>query len=648
MSNLLNGGYTQLNDLIQVNADDIQTESINTKTLYINNILFDPSGVDLTNYVTTTQLTTALNPYVTNTNLSMQLTNYALLTSLNNYVLTSALTNYITNASLTTTLNNYVTTTNLSNQLSAYITLSQLSNQLSNYVSNTTLTNTLNNYVTTTTLTSYVSTNTLTTELNKYVLTSALSNYITSTSLATTLNNYVLTTALNTKLNDYVLTTALSSYITSTSLATTLTNYITSSSLTTTLTNYVLTTALNTKLNDYVLTTTLNTTNANITALQTKLQDIYYDVPTQYFDINHNAHIYGILKLGAILNVEASIDAIGISVGVAGGAAAKATTDILTINNITLPAMNLVSANLSLRIDALETKTTNQSFNLALNTTYITGTLSLTTVRMNSLDSGILQTANQSVVFIGETEIRNDFRVKNGFGASIDGGIVQNNNSANTFAGSLTVNNNLQCNDFTSGGTNTNINSTNCNITGNAIIKNTSTSSSGTIPPYLSVVSTTTNANARKLQGILIGREQGTNNQSNCNIGYNLINNANAGNYGYLGLNVYTTNVIESFRWFEGGCSVPVGNLTVSSGNLTITSGELKTNTINSSSTNLEIKSVNDININSNTINIGTNQPALIFNTINVGSITSGSRINLNGVVYSPYSFNITGQVLQW
>ena len=80
MSNLLNGGYTQLNDLIQVNADDIQTESINTKTLYINNILFDPSGVDLTNYVTTTQLTTALNPYVTNTNLSMQLTNYAVLT----------------------------------------------------------------------------------------------------------------------------------------------------------------------------------------------------------------------------------------------------------------------------------------------------------------------------------------------------------------------------------------------------------------------------------------------------------------------------------------------------------------------------------------------------------------------------------------
>jgi len=595
--------------------DNLNADTINTQELYIDGVLFDVSGIDLTNYITTAQLTTALNPYVTNTNLSMQLTNYALLTSLNNYVLTSALSSYVTNTSLNTTLNNYVTTTNLTNQLSAYITLTDLTNQLSNYITTNTLTSTLN---------SYVSINTLTTELNKYVLTTALSNYITSSSLTTTLNNYVLTTALS--------------------------NYITSTSLNLTLSNYVLTSALNTKLNDYALITSLNTTNSNVTALQNKLVDIYYDVPTQYFDINHNAHIYGVLKLGAILNVEASIDAIGISVGVAGGAAAKATTDILTINNITLPAMNLVSANLGLRIDALETKTTNQSFNLALNTTYITGTLSLTPLRLNSLDSGILQTANQSVVFIGETEIRNDFSVTNGFGASIDGGIIQNNNSQNTFRGGLRVNNTLESNDFTSGGTNTNINSTNCNISGNTIIKNTSTTSSGTIPPYLSVVTTTSNSNARKLQGLLIGREQGTNNQSNCNIGYNLINNANTGNYGYLGLNVYTTNVIESFRWFDGGCAVPVGNLTVASGDLTITSGELKVNTIknNSINYNLDITSSKDININSNQINIGTNQGVSALNNIYIGNLASGSIIYLNGIVYSPYAFNLTGSVLQW
>ena len=52
-----------------------------------------------------------------------------------------------------------------------------------------------------------------------------------------------------------------------------------------------------------------------------------------------------------------------------------------------------------------------------------------------------------------------------------------------------------------------------------ALNKNTSTTSSGTIPPYLSVLSTIDNANARKLQGILIGRESNSQ-ESNCNIGY--------------------------------------------------------------------------------------------------------------------------------
>ena len=150
-----------------------------------------------------------------------------------------------------------------------------------------------------------------------------------------------------------------------------------------------------------------------------------------------------------------------------------------------------------------------------MNTSYITGTLSLTTVRLHSLHSGLLQTENQSVLFIGETEIRNDFSVTNGFGASIDGGIIQNNNSQNTFRGGLKINNTLECNDFISGGTNSNINSTNCNINstncniiGNTIIKNMSEISSGTIPPYLSILITKLNTNNRKLQGLVIGKEQ--------------------------------------------------------------------------------------------------------------------------------------------
>ena len=58
MSNLIDNAYTQLNNLTQINADDIQTESINTKTLYINNVLFDPSGIDTSGFVT---LSTAQN-----------------------------------------------------------------------------------------------------------------------------------------------------------------------------------------------------------------------------------------------------------------------------------------------------------------------------------------------------------------------------------------------------------------------------------------------------------------------------------------------------------------------------------------------------------------------------------------------------------
>ena len=62
MSNLIDNAYTQLNNLTQINADDIQTESINTKALYINNILFDPSGIDISDLVTTAELTSQLTP----------------------------------------------------------------------------------------------------------------------------------------------------------------------------------------------------------------------------------------------------------------------------------------------------------------------------------------------------------------------------------------------------------------------------------------------------------------------------------------------------------------------------------------------------------------------------------------------------------
>jgi len=615
--------------------DNLNADTINTQELYIDGVLFDVSGIDLTNYVTTTQLAN----YITSSYLTSQLSNYVLSTTLSGYVTSSSLSltlsNYITSSYLTTQLANYITSSYLTSQLSNYV----LSTALSGYVTSSSLSLTLSNYITS----SY--------------LTTQLANYITSSYLTSQLSNYVLSTTLSGYVTSSYLSSQLLNYVTNTNLSSQLLNYVSISGLTLTLSDYIKKSELNLQLSNYALNSALDTTNNNVTALQNKLQQVTYDVPSEYFDIYKNCHIYGILKLGAILNVEGAIDGLGISVGIAGGAAAKATTDLFTLTTITIPAMNLVTAGLGLRIDNLETKTTNQSYNLALNTTYITGTLSLTTVRLNSLDSGLLQTENQSVVFIGETEIRNDFSVKNGFGISCDGGIIQNNNSQNTFRGGLRVNNTLQCDDFTSGGTNsninstnTNINSTNCNISGNTIIKNMSEISSGTIAPYLSILSTKLNTNNRKLQGLVIGKEQlVANEECNCNIGFNY---AFGGfeNYGYLGLNVNTTDTRECFRWFETGCSLPTGDLTVSTGGIVISSGDIKVNTINNRSTNLNINSAYALNMNSDTINIGTSQSVVppAFNSINIGNVASLSIINLNGLVYSPYQMNITGAISQW
>ena len=44
--------------------DNLNADTINTQELYINNVLFDVSGIDLTNYVTTSQLTTQLTPII--------------------------------------------------------------------------------------------------------------------------------------------------------------------------------------------------------------------------------------------------------------------------------------------------------------------------------------------------------------------------------------------------------------------------------------------------------------------------------------------------------------------------------------------------------------------------------------------------------
>jgi hypothetical protein len=299
MSNLLNGGYTQLNDLTQINADDIQTESINTKTLYINDVLFNPTGIDTSDLVTlsTNQTISGVKSFSgTQVFSSIQL-NSDLIVNSGGTTITNSQLQLIPNISTNTTDINALKTktTNISynptgtmttftgsltfpnnsisraavsggavdlgtaQTITAQKTMSALFTCTNNLrLDGSLLVGTAGNVIlTNATLQKIAYLSNVTSDINatfnNYVLTTALNttlaNYVLSSALTTTLNNYVLSSALTTTLNNYVLTTALN---------TTLNSYVLSTALTTTLNNYVLTTALNTKLNDYVLITSMS------------------------------------------------------------------------------------------------------------------------------------------------------------------------------------------------------------------------------------------------------------------------------------------------------------------------------------------------------------------------------------------------------
>ena len=824
MSNLLNSAYCNLSDLVQINADDIQTESINTKTLYINNILFDPTGIDTSDLATlsTNQNISGVKTFsgtqvfssiqlnsdlivnsggTTITNSNLALINFLSGTSSNintrfttNETNISALQTKTTNmsfASNTTTFTgtmvfpiasisfNAIVGTACTLGQNQTITGTKTFSAVQNFTSNLRLDGSLlvgtagNVILTNATLQKIAYLANVTSDIN-----ATFNNYVLTTTLNTTLNNYVLSSALTTTLNSYVLTTALTTtlnnYVLTTALNTTLNNYVLSTALTTLLNDYVLTTALNTALNNYVSTTALNTAlnpiNTDISTLNTKTQYIsstslnttilnttnvadllisttingfskgdFNNVITQCSSLSSNCqnqindaiskansaqnkadtaktnadNAQGTANTALALAGTANAAAIA-AAGIATGAASVASG---AASGVT--ALETQVEGIETDVTALQLKTTQISYSLATDRTTISQTLNSPFLEIGNLTSGFTQTSTDQITLAGllrcnnRVEINNTLELINNNNIIVEGIINQDNatppnNGVNQFLAPTNISGNLTCS-----GTNTNINSTNCNITGNAIIKNTSTTSSGTIPPYLSVLSTIDNANAKKLQGILIGRESNSQ-ESNCNIGYNWVTNANLNNYGYLGLNVNTANLKESFRWFDGGCSVPVGNLTISEGNLTITAGnislpagnvvltngditltngeinltsgdlnivsgdatltsgdlslgtgdisvnngdlnifngELKTNTISKySGTTLDINSngVGSIlNLNGPTINIGYNQGLAAVNVINIGSTTSFSTINLNGLVVSAFGFNI-GQVSQW
>lgn len=345
-----------------------------------------------------------------------------------------------------------------------------------------------------------------------------------------------------------------------------------------------------------------------------------------FLDISSNCHIYGKLELGNYPDVEYSLNAVIIAEGVTATATGLNTTALATLISTTIPAMNLVTAGIALDVTNLETdvaglqqKTQKISYDVQDNTTTISAITSIYNLRVGNLESGLIQTENLNVRFIGVTEIRNDFIITNGFGTSIDGGINQiQSNQTNTFAGSLTVNNN-----FTSGGTNTNINSDNCTITGLTTIRLNTTN------PILNVV-LPSSVGAFNAQGILIGKEQTNGQARNCNIGYNYYQDGHANNYGYLGLNVMSgaINLRESFRWFDGGCSIPVGNLTITEGNLSLLGGKITSTTGNIELTSGKLTlGTGNIELTSGNIT-STNGGITLSNgslTLTTGSITATS-----------------------
>jgi hypothetical protein len=140
----------------------------------------------LSGYVTTAALNTALASYVTSASLATTLGNYATLTQLaashDNAILVSlnntnaALTNYVTSSALTSTLSNYVTAAGLNSALGNYVTIANI---VKNYPTFTYL---QGNYWTATTTSQQIS--------------AALSQYYSAAQVNNLLGSYVSNTTL--------------------------------------------------------------------------------------------------------------------------------------------------------------------------------------------------------------------------------------------------------------------------------------------------------------------------------------------------------------------------------------------------------------------------------------------------------------------
>jgi len=201
------------------------------------------------------------------------------------------------------------------------------------------------------------------------------------------------------------------------------------------------------------------------------------------------------------------------------------TAALTVITTTTLPAMSALiatnTANITTAqgdITTLQQKTQTLSYSNATTVTSISGICNLSTLRLTSLDSGFTQITNSPVVIIGTCEHRNGLSITNGFGISCDGGIVQNNNSANTFNGSVSC-----IRDFTTSGTNSNLNSSNIQIgtsTASALTINSTQTNNGDINLVATRKLVLKNIVPLNLEDVYFGGTAGA--YSNYNVNFNM------------------------------------------------------------------------------------------------------------------------------
>jgi hypothetical protein len=104
-----------INNLNDINADTIVSNTDKTTSLYINGQL-----IDFTSYITSSYLSTTLTNYVTSSFLTSTLSSYVLASNLS-----STLSSYVLSSTLSSTLNNYATT----NALGSYRLISDSYNK---------------------------------------------------------------------------------------------------------------------------------------------------------------------------------------------------------------------------------------------------------------------------------------------------------------------------------------------------------------------------------------------------------------------------------------------------------------------------------------------------------------------------------------